>query len=208
LGRGYLYNYDPFGRVVSKVDLRTADAISYSYTPTGLLSAVTASDGSTTIYVYEDRTNPNRLTRIIEPTGAQHQFIWSDSNTDVPRLNNTLIYIDPFNNRTEYRYDGTGLLWRIDDPLPISATARRTSELHYNDDGDLTTWLRAIDPTNQRPASQLTINTPAPSTWQVSDSTPNGTGWTTQLLFGAGNVLAGAGNTRFGYDALGRLTTA
>jgi YD repeat-containing protein len=208
LGRGYLYNYDPFGRVVSKVDLRTADAISYSYTPTGLLSAVTASDGSTTIYVYEDRTNPNRLTRIIEPTGAQHQFIWSDSNTDVPRLNNTLIYIDPFNNRTEYRYDGTGLLWRIDDPLPISATARRTSELQYNDDGDLTTWLRAIDPTNQRPASQLTINTPAPSVWQVSDSTPNGTGWATELLFGAGNVLAGAGNTRFGYDALGRLTNA
>ena len=210
LGRGYLYNYDVLGRVVSKVDLRTADALSYSYTPNGLLSAVIASDGSTTIYVYEDRTNPNRLTRIVEPSGAQHRFVWNDASGDA-RLNNTLVYTDPFDNSTTYSYDGTGLLWRIDDPLPISndGAIRRASELYYTDDGNITDWLRDVTsaaPT--RPSSRLTLARPAPSSWTISDATTNGTGWSQNILFGYDGVLAGVGDARFGYDALGRLVSA
>jgi YD repeat-containing protein len=209
LGRGYLYNYDVLGRVVSKVDLRTADALSYSYTPNGLLSAVIASDGSTTIYVYEDRTNPNRLTRIVEPSGAQHRFTWNDASGDA-RLNNTLVYTDPFDNSTIYSYDGTGLLWRIDDPLPISndGAIRRASEVYYTDDGLVTDWLRdvtAAAPT--RPTSRLTLSRPAPSVWTVSDATTNGTGWSQNILFGYDGVLAGVGDAGFGYDALGRLVS-
>jgi len=200
LGRGYLYNYDVLGRVVSKVDLKTADAISYSYTPTGLLSAVTASDGSTTVYVYEDRSNPNRLTRIIEPTGAQHRFEWSDANPNDLLLVNALIYTDPFNNRTVYRYDGTGLLWRVDEPLP------RSSEILYDDAGNITDWLRnSISASSV--SSKINIARPAPSAWTISDTTPNGTGWSSDLFF-VNDRLAGVGAMRFGYDALGRLVSA
>ncbi len=191
LGRGWLYNYDPQGRVISKVDKKTADAISYSYTPNGLISAVTNSDGGTTVYLYEDRSNPTRLTRIIEPTGAQHRFRWADDL-------NTLVYTDPFNNETRYLYDGTGLLWRMDDPTP------RSSEVLYDDGGRITDVL-----TNVTSASavsrRFTLTRPAPQTITVSDSTPNGTGWSRNLSFYHDGVLAQSGNVQFGYDALGRL---
>ena len=200
LGRGWLYNYDPQGRVVSKVDLRTADAISYSYTPNGLISAITNSDGGTTVYLYEDRSNPTRLTRMIEPTGAQHRFRWADAEISGTVTANTLVYTDPFNNETRYIYDGTGLLWRIDDPTP------RSSEVLYDDGGQITDLL-----TNVTSASavsrRFTIARPAPQSLTVSDSTPNGTGWSRNLSFYHDGVLATSGDARFGYDALGRLVS-
>jgi YD repeat-containing protein len=196
-GRGFSYNYNPQGRVISKVDLKTADAISYTYTPNGLLSSVTSSDGGTTVYLYEDRSQPTRLTRIIEPTGAQHRFTWVDTTTaDIPA--NTLIYTDPFNNRTHYQYDASGLLWRIDDPTP------RSSEVLYDDAGNITDLLTNV--TSASAVSQrFTLTRPAPQTLNISDSSRNGTGWSRNFAFYHDGTLARAGDATFTYDALGRL---
>lgn len=194
LGRGFLYDYNELGQVISRLYTSTADITSYAYTQNGLLETVITSDGNITTYRYDDPLNPERLTAIVEPTGSIHTFTWDD-------LNNTFIYTDPRNQSTHYRYDGNGLLWRIDDPLILQGVGNRTSELQYNSAGELTAWV--FDERLGNIETEFTFDHAVNGEIAIRE---NVTGWSTSLAYAeSGQLLSLNGNT-FTYDILGRLT--
>lgn len=199
LGRGTLYNYNETDQVISQLNARTADALSFAYTPTGQLATVVSPVGNATTFLYEDPTNPERLTTVIDPTGNQHRYQWDDST-------NSLIYTNPLNDTTRYRFDGTGLLWRIDDPLIVVPDSQRdlyrSHEIHYDSDGRLTDWL--FDARLEGTAQQLTVDREGVDTWTVSE-TQEETNWSENVAFGPSGQLVQVGDVRFDYDPLARL---
>jgi len=202
LERGFLYSYNELGRVITRLDINTADASSFTYTPTGMLSTVILPEGNTTAYLYEDPDDPTRLTGIIQPTGSQHRFEWDDDN-------NALVHTNPFNERTTYTYDGVGLLWRVDDPLPINDAQFRSSELYYDDDAFLTDWLEDTRFGERGVAAQhLGIRYPAPYTMQVTEAAAN-LNWQREWVFSPQGQLQSVDNLLgLRYDALGRFWQA
>ncbi len=192
LGRGVLYNYNTQGQVISRLDTFTADTTSYSYTPQGLLETVISPGGNTTTYVYDDDADPTRLTGIIEPTGSQHRFEWRDEN-------NLLIYTDPLGTQVRYRYDGNGLLWRIEDPVAIPGIGQRIFEIHYDDNGMITAWLQ--DSRQGNTSSRTDIEQPQPGTYTVTESP---TGWSGSFTLSPSGLLQTIDTTTMQYDALDR----
>lgn len=199
LGRGFLYNYNELGKVVSRLDARTADATSYAYTPTGELAAIISSLGGTTTYLYEDPIDPSRLTSIIEPTGNQQRYIWNDTE-------NSLTYIDSVNRETIYSFDGMGLLWRIDDPVMLNEITARSHELQYDDNGNLTGWLSDIRLGNPRAAQNIAFNAQNRQRFVANANTDSGN-WSATLRFGPQGQLLNVDRLRMTYDPLYRLQT-
>jgi len=199
LGRGYLYNYNETEQVISQLNANTADALSYTYTPTGQLSTIVSPVGNATTFLYDDATNPTRPTAVIDPTGNQHRFQWDDAS-------NSLIYTNPLNDITRYRFDGTGLLWRIDDPLVVVPDAQRdtyrTHEIHYDSAGRLTDWLFNV---NADEPQHLTVGHDAANSWAVSEAQGDTT-WTQNLTFAPSGELTRVGDVTFAYDPLARLS--
>jgi len=200
LGRGTLYNYNETDQVVSQLNARTADALSFAYTPTGQLTTVVSPVGNATTFLYEDPTNPARPTTVIDPTGNQHRYQWDDST-------NSLIYTNPLNNVTRYRFDGTGLLWRIDDPLVVVPDSQRDTyrshEIHYDSDGRMTDWLFDVR-AGETASQQLTVTRDSLNTWTVSEAQAD-TEWSERLVFASSGQLIQVDGVRFDYDAMARL---
>lgn len=204
LGRGYQYNYNDQGQVVSQVDLNTADAVTYAYNPAGMMSLVISSQGNTNSFFYEN--NPlsfDRPVRIVEPTGSQHTYQWLDSENERGTAN-ALIYTDPLGNQTTYHFDGTETLWMVEGPLFINDAERRTHELHYDDNARLTDWYEDTRRGGRDWARRLVIDRTGNHEMTLSETSGN-VNWSQPMTFTSFGQLRTVGGLTFGYDPLGRL---
>jgi len=197
-GRGTAYNYNERNLVISQLDIRTAQAFSYAYTPTGRLNTVIAPQGETTTYRYEDPNDPTRLTSVIDPSGSERRFNWNDEN-------NELIYTDPLNRTSSYLFDGTGMLWRINDalPLPTNATPYRVIELRHDSAANFTGWLMTTNDGEQNAARRLTLTPDNGNGFVVTE--PRITGWSQALGYSTQGLQTQVGDLVFDYDPLYRL---
>lgn len=196
LERGFAYSYNQIEQVVSELNRLTAEATSFAYNPSGLLTAVISPSGNATLFQYQDPVNAERLTSIIEPTGSQHNYSWNDEK-------NQIIYRNPFQHLTGYTFDGTGLLWRIDDALearenprlefyPEGSIGRRSQEIHYDDAANITEWRWDVRIGNNTPSQWFKLNWTNANTLTIQES--NTSNWSKQILFSpTGELLSYAG---------------
>lgn len=129
-GLAFAYNYNSQGRLVSQQDLTTGETITYIYDQQQRLSGILSGEGSSTTYLYRDAIDPSRITDIIMPSGARHQYQWNDDNR-------TVTHIDPAGHTTEYRFNLLGQLEQITDALGNSRTYRYDNQTRLQTWGDL-----------------------------------------------------------------------
>ncbi len=185
-GNGTRYDYDTLGRLIVAQDIRNANATVYGYNAANLLATVISPLGNTTAFLYEDQTDPTRLTGVISPTGATATFDWDD-------FNNGLTYTDPRGNMTRYRFDAFGALWRVDDALG------QTHELQYDAAGLLNSWRQSQ--TEAGAARQIDLT---PGDTSVTLTAP-GLVWQTRFDYDD-TTLTALDDIQLTTDSLGRVT--
>lgn len=202
LQRGTRYAYSNFGLLTVAQDVNTGNAVIYGYNSTGQLNTVISALGSTTTYLYDDPAHPTRITGIIGPTGNTLRFNWDDSNRQ-------LTYTDGRGNRTIYTFDSFDALWRIDDSFDENGNVSRSHEMHYDNAGNLTTWLQSL--TRQTPTRELQLTYSDPYT--VTFSLPAVADWQRTIERTAYDQLLSLSTTPdtqdivdFHYDPFGRLS--
>lgn len=196
------------GRLIRRRD-RNANTISFGYGPTGLLTAVTDTQGRSTTVAY----NAQGLVSVVtDPAGRQHSYLY-DANK------NLTSYTDPENGytaRTYFAYDTSGRLIQVTTPAGRQMvlgydTLRKVTSIRWTATGwPTTTFVYSADKTVVTdPNAKATTYRydPVGRTTGVTDALGNATsiGYTSRS-----NVRTYAqptGTTTYGYTSVNALAS-
>jgi len=128
------YNYDALGRLSNVINANNATALTLTYDSADRIQTRTDSEGYTLTYAYD---NLDRITKITYPDNTTDLYSYnfqSGAHAGTPSLE-LRKHTDRLGRATTYNYDADQRLISVTEP--ISATATRTTNYDYYEDGTL-----------------------------------------------------------------------